>query len=116
MKMVVPRRFEKLQGAIGVVAWLCGNCRLLQPCANAMRPVLADGRWLLVESLVRMVISANRFLRPWLVPFNRQFERPAASALDVPRAGPRNLDAGLGWEAQRVVQADWTAACGGKGY
>lgn len=60
--------------------------------------------------------GANRFLRSWLARFNRQFERAAASALDVHRAAARNLDEVLSWEEARVVQADWTVACGGKWY
>ena len=60
--------------------------------------------------------SANQFLRKYLAGFNRRFERVAASALAAPRAAPRNLDEGLSWEAERVVQADWTGACGGKWY
>jgi homeodomain-containing protein len=60
--------------------------------------------------------SANRFLRPWLDRFNRQFARQAASALEAHRAAPRNLDDVLSWEQARVVQADWTVVCGGKWY
>ena len=60
--------------------------------------------------------SANRFLRSYLMGFNRQFQRPAASAHDAHRPGPRDLDRILSWEVERVVQADWTVACGGKWY
>jgi hypothetical protein len=60
--------------------------------------------------------SANRFLRKYLAGFNRQFRREAASALDAHRGVPRNLDEVLSWEEVRVVQADWTVACGGKWY
>lgn len=59
--------------------------------------------------------SANRFLEgKYLRAFHRQFGREAASPLDVHRAVPRNLDEVLSWEEERVVQSDWTVACGGE--
>ena len=61
--------------------------------------------------------SANRFLEETFLPeFNRRFERVAASALDAHRNVPRNLEEVLSWEAERVVQRDWTVACEGKWY
>ena len=60
--------------------------------------------------------SANRFLRQYLRGFNRQFGRQAASTHDAHRPVPRHLDQVLSWEEQRVVQADWTVACGGQWY
>ena len=61
--------------------------------------------------------GANRFLdRKYLGAFHRQFGRAAASAVDVHRAVPRNLDEVLSWEEQRVVQGDWTVACKGQRY
>ena len=61
--------------------------------------------------------SANRFLDgKYLSAFHRRFGRVAASALDVHRAVPRNLNEVLSWEEERVVQGDWTVACGGKRY
>lgn len=61
--------------------------------------------------------SANRFLDEVFLPaFNRRFARAAASPLDVHRAVPRNLDEVLSWEETRVVQRDWTVACGGQWY
>ena len=61
--------------------------------------------------------SANRFLEEtYLKEFNRRFGREAASPLDVHRGVPRNLDEVLSWEEERVVQKDWTVACGGKWY
>ena len=60
---------------------------------------------------------ANRFLdRKFLRAFHRQFGRVAASAVDVHRAVPRNLKEVLSWEAERVVQGDWTVTCAGKRY
>ena len=61
--------------------------------------------------------SANRFLDgEYLRVFNRQFARVAASSVDLHRAVPRYLDAVFSWEEERVVQGDWTVACGGKWY
>jgi hypothetical protein len=61
--------------------------------------------------------SANRFLDgKYLRAFDRRFARAAASPVDVHRAVPRNLDAVLSWEEERVVQGDWTVACAGKRY
>ena len=61
--------------------------------------------------------SANRFLDgKYLAAFHRRFGRPAASPVDLHRAVPRHLNEVLSWEHQRVVQSDWTVACGGKRY
>ena len=61
--------------------------------------------------------SANRFLEAtYLKEFNDRFARKAASPLDAHRSVPRNLDEVLSWEEERVVQKDWTVACGGKWY
>jgi hypothetical protein len=61
--------------------------------------------------------SANRFLEgKYLRAFNRQFARAAASPVDLHRAAPRHLNEVLSWEAERVVQGDWTVACEGKRY
>ena len=61
--------------------------------------------------------SANEFLEEkYFREFNRRFERAAASPLDAHRGVPRDLDEVLSWEEERVVQRDWTAACGGKWY
>ena len=61
--------------------------------------------------------SANRFLDgKYLAAFNRRFGREPASALDAHRGVPRNLNEVLSWEEERVVQGDWTVACGGQRY
>jgi len=61
--------------------------------------------------------SANRFLAgKYLRAFHRQFTRAAASPLDAHRDTPRQLNEVLSWEAERVVQGDWTVACAGKRY
>ncbi len=61
--------------------------------------------------------SANRFLAETFLPaFNRKFNVVAASPANVHRGVPRELDDMLSWEAERVVQRDWTVAQGGRGY
>jgi hypothetical protein len=75
----------------------------------------------LVEELrlagIREGAGANAFLRKSLLPqINRRFTVAAANAAAGPRAGPRDLDAGLRWEAEPVVQRDRTVAGGGRGY
>ena len=58
---------------------------------------------------------ANEYLaRTFLPALNRRFRREAASPADVHRGVPRNLDEVLSWEEARVVQRDWTVACGGR--
>ena len=58
---------------------------------------------------------ANEYLAQTFLPaLNRRFERQAASAADVHRGVPRNLDEVLSWEEERVVQRDWTVACEGR--
>jgi hypothetical protein len=57
--------------------------------------------------------SANEFLaREFLPALNRRFQVKAASPTDLHRARPRHLDEVLSWEEARVVQRDWTVACG----
>jgi len=58
---------------------------------------------------------ANEYLAQAFLPaLNRRFQREAASPADVHRGVPRNLDEVLSWEEERVVQRDWTVACGGR--
>ncbi len=61
--------------------------------------------------------SANRFLaEEFLSAFNRQFNVVAASPADVHGVVPGHLDEVLSWEAERVVQRDWTVAHEGRWY
>jgi len=60
--------------------------------------------------------AAINFRGKYLAGLNRRFARVAASALDAHQAAPRNWNEVLSWEEERVVQADWTVACGGKWY
>ena len=48
--------------------------------------------------------------------FNRKFAREAAQPLNAHRALPGNLNDVLSWEAERVVQGDWTVTCEGRRY
>ena len=60
---------------------------------------------------------ANTFLKDDFLPqLNRRFVVEPASAADVHRAVPRDLDAILSWEEPRVVQRDWTVAWQGRWY
>ena len=59
--------------------------------------------------------EANRFLeKPFLAELNERFTVQAASAADVHRAAPRNLNEILSWEEQRVVRKDWTVGWQGR--
>ena len=58
---------------------------------------------------------ANRYLdRVFLSALNGRLAREPAQAADVHRAVPANLEEILSWEAQRVVQRDWTVAWQGR--
>jgi hypothetical protein len=61
--------------------------------------------------------SANRFLAgKYLRSFNRKFAREAASPMDAHRQNTQPLQEVLSWEAERVVQRDWTVTSEGKRY
>ena len=61
--------------------------------------------------------SANAYLaKAYLPEHNRKFRYEPASVTDAHQAEPRNLKEVLSWESERVVQRDWTVACGGKWY
>ena len=99
------------------VALILANSPQAKGRVERMNGVLQDR---LVKELrlagINDLESANRFLPKYLAGFNRQFNRAAASPLDAHRAGPRNLEEVLSWEAERVVQRDWTVASGGQWY
>jgi hypothetical protein len=60
---------------------------------------------------------ANEYLaKEYLPGFNRKFQVEPASKADAHRAIPPKLDEILSWEEERVVQRDWTVACGAKWY
>jgi hypothetical protein len=68
-------------------------------------------RWERISEVGR----ANEYLAQRFLPaLNRRFQREAASPADVHRGVPRNLDEGLNWEEERVVQRDGTVACEGR--
>jgi hypothetical protein len=61
--------------------------------------------------------GGNAYLaRTYLPEHNRKFQVPAASPADAHQAVPKRLNETLSWEEERVVQRDWTVACGGKWY
>jgi hypothetical protein len=61
--------------------------------------------------------SANEFLiRTYLPEHNRKFQKLPASAADAHLGVPRGLNEVLSWEAERVVQRDWTVKHEGRRY
>ena len=61
--------------------------------------------------------KANAYLRRTYLPeHNRKFQVEPASQADAHQAVPKGLNESLSWEAERVVQRDWTVACEGKWY
>jgi len=113
-----PRtQFGRAMDQLGVELILA-NSPQAKGRVERMNGVLQDR---LVKALRLAGISdlekANRFLdEEYLPAFHRRFGRVAASSVDVHRAVPRHLDEVLSWEEERVVQGDWTVACGGKWY
>ena len=110
-------QFGRAMGQLGVELILA-NSPQAKGRVERMNGVLQDR---LVKALrlagINDLESANRFLEEkYLRAFNRRFARAAASPVDVHRAVPRNLDEVLSWEEERVVQRDWTVACGGSWY
>ena len=114
----LPRtQFGRAMEQLGV-ALILANSPQAKGRVERMNGVLQDR---LVKELrlagINDMESANRFLEEkYLREFDRRFARAAASPLDVHRAVPRNLNEVLSWEAERVVQGDWTVACQGQRY
>ncbi|HNW06634.1 MAG TPA: ISNCY family transposase [Verrucomicrobiota bacterium] len=116
-KAAPQTQFERAMERLGVKLILA-NSPQAKGRVERMNGVLQDR---LVKELrlagINDLEGANRFLETgYLRAFNRQFERPPASPLDVHRAVPRNLDEVLSWEVERVVQRDWTLVCDGQWY
>ena len=113
-----PRtQFGRAMAALGVELILA-NSPQAKGRVERMNGTLQDR---LVKELrlagISDIESANRFLDgKYLRAFHRQFGRAAASPVDLHRPVPRNLDEVLSWEEERVVQSDWTVACGRKRY
>jgi len=110
-------RFERAMAALGVELILA-NSPQAKGRVERMNGVLQDR---LVKELrlagINDLESANRFLDgKYMQAFHRRFGRVAASPVDVHRDVPRNLNEVLSWEEERVVQGDWTVACGGQRY
>jgi hypothetical protein len=110
-------QFGRAMAALGVELILA-NSPQAKGRVERMNGVLQDR---LIKEMrlagISDIESANRFLdEKYLRAFNRQFARQAASPVDVHRAVPRNLNEVLSWQEERVVQGDWTVACGGQRY
>ena len=112
-----PTQFGRAMEQLGVELILA-NSPQAKGRVERMNGVLQDR---LVKEMrlagINDLESANRFLDGEYLPaFHRRFGRVAASPVDVHRAVPRHLDEVLSWEEERVVQGDWTVACGGQWY
>jgi hypothetical protein len=108
-------QFGRAMGQLGVELILA-NSPQAKGRVERMNGVLQDR---LVKALRLEGISelglANQYLAQTFLPaLNRRFQREAASPADVHRGVPRDLDEVLSWEAERVVQRDWTVVCGGR--
>jgi hypothetical protein len=58
---------------------------------------------------IKDIESANRFLREEFLPvLNKRFTVQARSPAGAHRAKPRQLDAILTWQEERVAGSDWT--------
>ena len=113
-----PRtQFGRAMDQLGV-GLILANSPQAKGRVERMNGVLQDR---LVKALrlagIQDLEGANRFLEEEFLPaFNRKFNVAAASPLDAHQPVPRNLDEVLSWEEERVVQGDWTVACGGQWY
>jgi hypothetical protein len=110
-------QFGRAMAQLGVELILA-NSPQAKGRVERMNGVLQDR---LVKALRLAGISdleqANEFLRQTYLPeHHRKFGHEPASAVDAHQAVPRNLNEVLSWEAERVVQRDWTVAWEGKWY
>lgn len=110
-------QFERAMEQLGVELILA-NSPQAKGRVERMNGVLQDR---LVKALrlagISDLAAANEFLaRTYLAEHNRKFEVKAASPADAHQGVPRRLDEVLSWEAERVVQRDWTVAHGGQWY
>lgn len=66
---------------------------------------------------INTIAAANEYLAKRFLPaLNRRFGVAPASPADMHGPVPRHLDEVLSWEEERVVQRDWTVACGKRIY
>lgn len=110
-------QFGRAMGRLGVELILA-NSPQAKGRVERMNGVLQDR---LVKALRLEGINdreqANQFLaRRYLPGHNRKFALEPASPADSHQRAPREIKEILSWEEPRVVQRDWTVACGGKWY
>jgi hypothetical protein len=110
-------QFGRAMGQLGVELILAHSPQA-KGRVERMNGVLQDR---LVKALrlegIKDLERANEYLaRTYLPGHNRKFEVEPASPADAHQAAPKGLKEILSWEEERVVQRDWTAACGGKWY
>lgn len=65
---------------------------------------------------VRMKMTNEFLARMYLPEHNRKFQVEPASPTDTHQVVPKGLNEILSWEAEGVVQRDWTVACEGQWY
>ena len=65
-----------------------------------------------LENISDMTAASQYLAKTFLPAFNRRFGVEPSSPAEVHNKAPRNLDEILSWEEERVVQRDWTVACG----
>lgn len=110
-------QFGRAMEQLGV-ALILANSPQAKGRVERMNGVLQDR---LVKALrlagISDMKSAHEFLaKNYLAAHNRKFQKEPASAADAHRGVPRGLNEVLSWEAERVVQRDWTVQHAGKRY
>jgi len=110
-------QFGRAMGQLGVEIIMARSPQA-KGRVERMNGVLQDR---LVKALrlekINDLAGANRYLdKTYLAAFERQFAKEPAQASDVHGPVAPNLDEILSWEEERVVQRDWTVACGGRWY
>ena len=110
-------QFGRAMEQLGVKLILAGSPQA-KGRVERMNGVLQDR---LVKALrlagINDLEEANGYLDKTFLPgLNRQLARQPAAPTDVHQAVPATLDEILSWEEPRVVQRDWTVACGGRWY
>ena len=110
-------QFGRAMAQVGV-ALILAHSPQAKGRVERMNGVLQDR---LVKALrlagISDLASANAFLQQTYLPeHNRKFQVQAASEADAHQGVPKKLDEVLSWEAERVVQRDWTVAHEGQWY
>lgn len=110
-------QFARVMSQLGIVLILAHSPQA-KGRVERMNATLQDR---LVKALrlekINTIAEANEYLAKRFLPaLNRRFGVVPASPADVHGPVPRHLDEVLSWEEERVVQRDWTVACGKRIY